>query len=284
MIAIFLIALLVQSQSQSKSNFDFFGISQFKFGMSEEEVIKILKANNKYYKLELETRKKSKIAVPGFSKDNRVLLDGKLSIVFDFEGNDLFANDRKLKSTTLLWDDWSTFDDRHDGYVKMVDGINRLLGESAQVRVGSYYFPEWKNSKGYLYAVSNSKGLGLWYSAKRWESETIASDDENTESDEDTPPRDFVPVEKSPEYIKQVEPQYPDLAKRAGLDGTVWVKIWVDKEGRPRKAVVIKSDAEIFNQPAIEAAMQWIFTPAMMKTGPVAVWVSVPFRFKLPTK
>lgn len=99
--------------------------------------------------------------------------------------------------------------------------------------------------------------------------------------DEDAPPADFVPVEKEPAVIKKVEPKYPDLAMRAGLEGKVWVKIWVDKEGKPKQAVVLKSDAEIFNQPAVDAAMQFLFTPAYMNNGPVAVWVSVPFRFKL---
>jgi protein TonB len=99
--------------------------------------------------------------------------------------------------------------------------------------------------------------------------------------DEDAPPADFVPVEKEPTPIKKVEPKYPELAMRAGLEGKVWVKIWVDKEGKPRQVVVLKSDAEIFNEPAVEAAKQWLFTPAYMNNGPVAVWVSIPFRFKL---
>ncbi len=99
--------------------------------------------------------------------------------------------------------------------------------------------------------------------------------------DEDAPPADFVPVEKDPVPVKKVEPKYPELAMRAGLEGKVWVKIWVDKEGRPKQVVLLKSDAEIFNEPAIEAAKQWIFTPAYMNNGPVAVWVSIPFRFKL---
>ena len=102
--------------------------------------------------------------------------------------------------------------------------------------------------------------------------------------EDEAPPADYVPYEKAPESVKQVTPKYPDLATRAGLEGTVWVKIWVDKEGKPKKAVVQKSDAEIFNQPAVDAAMQWVFTPAMMKNGPVSVWVSIPFRFKLQGK
>lgn len=102
--------------------------------------------------------------------------------------------------------------------------------------------------------------------------------------EDEAPPADYVPYEKAPEAVRQVQPKYPDLATRAGLEGTVWVKIWVDKEGKPKRAVVQKSDAEIFNQPATEAAMQWVFTPAMMKNGPVSVWVSIPFRFKLQGK
>ncbi|MFA6468072.1 MAG: TonB family protein [Bacteroidota bacterium] len=101
--------------------------------------------------------------------------------------------------------------------------------------------------------------------------------------EEDGPPPDFVPVEKQPQPLpgNNPAPVYPEIARRAGVEGTVWVKIWVDKEGNPKKAQVLKSDAELFNQPAIDAAMKWKFTPAIMNNGPVAVWVSIPFKFKL---
>ncbi|HET6272808.1 MAG TPA: TonB family protein [Bacteroidota bacterium] len=98
---------------------------------------------------------------------------------------------------------------------------------------------------------------------------------------DDGPPADFVAVEKEPQIVKKVEPKYPELAMRAGLEGKVWVKIWVDKEGKAKQVVVLKSDAEIFNEPAVEAAKQFVFTPAYMNNGPVSVWVSVPFKFKL---
>jgi len=92
---------------------------------------------------------------------------------------------------------------------------------------------------------------------------------------------EFIPVEKLPIPIKQVKPDYPEVARRAGMEGTVWVKILIDKEGIPRKVVVVKSDAEVFNAAATQAAMEWRFTPAIMNKGPVAVWVAVPFKFKL---
>lgn len=99
---------------------------------------------------------------------------------------------------------------------------------------------------------------------------------------EDEPGMDaFIPVEKQPQIVKRIIPKYPDMAIRAGLEGTVWVKILVDKDGLAKKAVVIKSTAELFNEPAIEAAMGFVFTPAVMNNGPVKVWVSIPFKFAL---
>jgi hypothetical protein len=44
---------------------------------------------------------------------------------------------------------------------------------------------------------------------------------------------------------------------------------------------VIQSDPEIFNQPDIEAAKQFVFTPAYMNDGPVSVWVTLTLRFAL---
>jgi protein TonB len=99
--------------------------------------------------------------------------------------------------------------------------------------------------------------------------------------EDDVPPPDFVPFEKEPVVIHRVEPVYPEFAKKAGLEGQVYVNIWVDKEGKVRDVKVLKSDSEIFNEPVIAACKQWIFSPAMMKNGPVAVWVAVPFRFSI---
>jgi protein TonB len=92
----------------------------------------------------------------------------------------------------------------------------------------------------------------------------------------------FIPVEKEPQVVRGVKPEYPEIARRAGIEGVVWVKILVDKEGKPRKAVVIKSEAgEVLNQAAVSAAMQFLFTPAIMNQGPVSCWVVIPFRFQL---
>jgi protein TonB len=98
---------------------------------------------------------------------------------------------------------------------------------------------------------------------------------------DDEPPPDFVAFEKEPAPVRPVVPKYPDIALRAGLEGNVYVKAWVDKEGKVRKVVVLKSDAQIFEQAAIDAASQMVFTPAIMQKNPVSVWVSIPFHFRL---
>jgi TonB family protein len=93
---------------------------------------------------------------------------------------------------------------------------------------------------------------------------------------------DFVLYDKEPQIEKKVEPKYPERAKRARLEGKVILKMWVDEEGKVKQVVVLKSDAEVFNEPAIEAAKQFVFSPAYMDKKPVAAWVSYPFRFQLP--
>jgi len=98
--------------------------------------------------------------------------------------------------------------------------------------------------------------------------------------EEEAPP-DFVDAQELPHVVKHVVPLYPDLALRAGLTGRVFVKIWVDKEGRARKAMVTSEGNEVFHQAALDAAMQFVFTPAIMNGNPVSVWVTVPFSFTL---
>jgi TonB family protein len=55
----------------------------------------------------------------------------------------------------------------------------------------------------------------------------------------------------------------------------------VGKDGRVREVVVVKSDFEILSEAAVEAAKQFVFTPAYVTGGPVAVWVAIPFDFRL---
>jgi len=95
---------------------------------------------------------------------------------------------------------------------------------------------------------------------------------------------DFVFVEKEPQ-IDLVELQrkiiYPEMAKRAGIEGKVTVRVLVGKDGKPIKAVVQQSDSELLNKAAVKAVMESVFTPAIQNQQPVATWVSIPINFTL---
>lgn len=99
-----------------------------------------------------------------------------------------------------------------------------------------------------------------------------------------TPPADGVQVDKEPGLVKNAMPVYPEEALKNGLEGTVYVKIWVGTEGKVMDAVIQKSDDAIFNQASLDAAKQFQFTPALKDGTPVSVWVTVPFKYKLGDK
>lgn len=107
--------------------------------------------------------------------------------------------------------------------------------------------------------------------------------DEDVRIENDEPGmNEFVPVEKAPQVVYAEKPVYPEIARRSGMEGAVWVKILVDKSGKPKKVVVIKDNGSgIFNEEAIKAAQKYQFTPAIMNSGPVQVWVAIKFNFRL---
>ena len=96
----------------------------------------------------------------------------------------------------------------------------------------------------------------------------------------DPVPGDWLCVEIPPEVVMTSVPEFPDLAKRINLEGSVTVNVLVDKEGRVKKVLAMKSSDDMFTQPALDAAKKWVFTPAIMNGKPVLVWVAIPFRFR----
>jgi TonB family protein len=94
-------------------------------------------------------------------------------------------------------------------------------------------------------------------------------------------PVPFEAVEQIPVLVSRVTPVYPPMAVTAGIEGKVVVKILVGKDGHVHEAVIEYSQAECLNDAALEAARGYLFTPAYMNNGPVPVWITVPFSFKL---
>jgi len=103
--------------------------------------------------------------------------------------------------------------------------------------------------------------------------------------DEDPDMNAFIPIEKEPQVVHAEEPKYPEVARLAGIEGSVWVKILVGKDGKPKKAVAVKEiPKDVFSTSATDAAMKYLFTPALMNSGPVQVWTVIRFRYQLSNK
>ncbi|MBI5473241.1 MAG: TonB family protein [Ignavibacteriae bacterium] len=106
----------------------------------------------------------------------------------------------------------------------------------------------------------------------------------NPSQQEETAPPDSLAPDVQPTLTSRANPVYPEEAVRTGVEGTVWVKIWVSAHGEAKQVVVLKSTNALFNESAIDAARKFAFTPAYIKEKPVDCWVSVPFKFKLAPK
>jgi protein TonB len=94
-------------------------------------------------------------------------------------------------------------------------------------------------------------------------------------------PSHYVGFDKEPDVIHSVEPTYPDIARKAEVEGTVNVLVTVDERGRVIRATVAHSDAAVFDQAALDAAFRFVFRPAEQNGIPVKATISVSFRFVL---
>jgi protein TonB len=93
---------------------------------------------------------------------------------------------------------------------------------------------------------------------------------------------EFVAVEQQPEMISEVKPDYPRLAKQAGLEGKVYVMALVDREGNVRDAKVAKSSGSPqLDEAAVKAALLCKYKPAIQNGRPVACWVTYKVDFIL---
>jgi protein TonB len=105
-------------------------------------------------------------------------------------------------------------------------------------------------------------------------------------TEEEIPPPDIyraVEVQPVPLPDFMIRPQYPELARMAGVAGRVVVKVYVDKNGNVRDWVVLSVHPQGlgFEEEVLKVVPKWKFTPAIQGGNPIGVWVSVPFRFSL---
>ncbi|MFN8588321.1 MAG: TonB family protein [Candidatus Eisenbacteria bacterium] len=89
-------------------------------------------------------------------------------------------------------------------------------------------------------------------------------------------------VDVFPALVSSPDVLYPDLAREAGIEGRVVVRMLVGRDGRVKDAVVDpKFSVPMLDAAALAAARASVFTPATTNGHAVAVWVARPYEFRL---
>jgi protein TonB len=103
---------------------------------------------------------------------------------------------------------------------------------------------------------------------------------------EEEEPEVFVVVEKQPELVGglgnlQKTIVYPEIARKAGIEGRVFVEFVVDERGRVLNPRVIRGIGGGCDEAALAAVQKAKFKPGMQRGRPVKVKYSLPIVFKL---
>jgi len=108
----------------------------------------------------------------------------------------------------------------------------------------------------------------------------------NAKKDENKEEQVFVVVENQPKLkgglaALQSKIKYPDMARKAGIEGRVYVQFIVDKQGNVVNPHVIRGIGGGCDKEALRVIKKAKFTPGMQRGRPVKVKMSLPIVFKL---
>lgn len=93
---------------------------------------------------------------------------------------------------------------------------------------------------------------------------------------------------QDPVVIEKFKPVYPEDAMKSRVEGVVYVKIALDKDGViiPGKMEIVKNSSknESLANAALDAVKKYKFSPALVDNKPVKLWYTIPVKFLLGGK
>ncbi|MBK7104513.1 MAG: energy transducer TonB [Ignavibacteriae bacterium] len=180
-------------------------------------------------------------------------------------------------------------------YVNEMGKITNVVSiESLSKEVDKYIVDQMKNWKMEIYKI-NDKPIKYIIN---WSFELFKPKGENhlsllnsslkvSENIKTLPQEEFfVAVEEMPSPIGgmqaiQQKIIYPELARKAGIEGRVYVKAFIDENGNVASAEIIRGLDGGLSEAAMEAVKATKFEPGRQRGVPVKVQVSIPILFKL---
>jgi TonB family protein len=88
------------------------------------------------------------------------------------------------------------------------------------------------------------------------------------------------PVDQQSRLIHSIAPEYPDVARLAGIEGDVVLRIFVGRDGSIRDIDHV-SGPPVLARAAMRAVEQWRYAPALVNGRPAQVITSVTLAFRL---
>jgi len=85
---------------------------------------------------------------------------------------------------------------------------------------------------------------------------------------------------RAPAKLRHVDPVYPEVARRAHVQGVVELECTIGPDGRVAQLRVV-SGPPLLGAAALEAVRQWVYTPTLLNGVPVPVVLTVTVRFQL---
>ena len=78
------------------------------------------------------------------------------------------------------------------------------------------------------------------------------------------------PVVVAPKRLKVVKPAYTKLARLEGIEGTIYLRVFIDERGTVTKVIVSKGLGFMLDEAAVAAAKQWKYRPKTVDGKPVS--------------
>ncbi|KAA0255239.1 MAG: energy transducer TonB [Acidobacteria bacterium] len=84
-----------------------------------------------------------------------------------------------------------------------------------------------------------------------------------------------------PVLVHGPAPDYPETARRVGLEGTVVLEAVIGPDGSVRDARLVRGANPLLDAAAARAVLGWRYLPARVGARPVAVYLAVTVRFAI---
>jgi len=216
---------------------------------------------------------------------NQAFDEEELDLMTDFDP----SGDRDYQQLLIYMSDSEQAEKYDDALAQMrqmqpeyIQSINVLEGENAVDEYGS------RAANGVISVRTQSDTESFNRVLTALGMEPISPPSEPSESGQKAEDEDyFVVVEDMPELIGglasiQSEIEYPETAKRAGIEGRVYIQFIVNEEGQVEDPRVIRGIGGGADEAALEAVKKAEFNPGLQRGEPVRVQYSLPVVFRLP--